>query len=140
MQWQLLCSSFFILAIVAAPEPVSSGDFHAVIVSASAQWHNYRHHANALAVAQALQRPGNEPRLQLLLADQALSANPRNAAPGQLYANPQLRLQLQQPVAGELRGDSCGVQNLQRGRWSNVKFYLFSSMAHYGFWRGPSSH
>jgi hypothetical protein len=64
---------------------------HAVIVSTSAEWLNYRHAGDALAMARLVLDLGlPEARLRLLLGDHP-AYDPRNPFPGVVYADARLR-------------------------------------------------
>lgn len=61
---------------------------NALVVATSKGWDNYRHQADALAVADVLRRAGlGEGELVLVVADD-LAADPRNAAPGTVRFSP----------------------------------------------------
>ena len=62
--------------------PSPFGDTHALIVSSSQYFHNYRHVANALLMADGVSAPE---RTVLMLAG-ATPCDPRNAAAGSIYA------------------------------------------------------
>jgi len=57
-------------------------DQYAVLVQGSSGWSNYRHQADVLSVYQQLKRGGYDDDHIILIIDQALAADARNADPG----------------------------------------------------------
>ena len=60
-------------------------DHWAVVVSPSTTWNNYRHQADAFAMYQSLKHHGYDDDHIILIVEDNLSDDPRNAFPGQIF-------------------------------------------------------
>lgn len=70
-----------------SPPPPPPPNIHAVIVSSSRYWFNYRHAMNALGVYQILKQNGiPDSQIVLMIADE-YATNPRNPFKNGMYAN-----------------------------------------------------
>ncbi|MES1916695.1 MAG: hypothetical protein MHM6MM_008492 [Cercozoa sp. M6MM] len=87
----------------------------AVLVCTSRYWFNYRHVANTLAVYHILREQGvPDSQIILMLADD-MPCNPRNDAPGAVFASPDRLTNLyHRDVEVDYRGDEVTVENVLR--------------------------
>ena len=91
-------------------------DNHAVILSSSRYWFNYRHTINALSIYNLLKENGySDDNIVLMLADEYAS-NPRNPFPDRLLARGKQGPSLYDGQSTEIdyRGSDVTVQNLVR--------------------------
>jgi phosphatidylinositol glycan class K len=86
-------------------------NLHAVILSTSQFWFNYRHSTNALLIYHQLRRSGlPDANIVLMLADD-YACDPRNAARGQIYGNYNHADELNRGVHVDYRGADVTPDN-----------------------------
>eukprot|EP00588_Corethron_pennatum_P023707 CAMPEP_0194315042 /NCGR_PEP_ID=MMETSP0171-20130528/11849_1 /TAXON_ID=218684 /ORGANISM="Corethron pennatum, Strain L29A3" /LENGTH=293 /DNA_ID=CAMNT_0039070691 /DNA_START=105 /DNA_END=982 /DNA_ORIENTATION=+ len=90
---------------------------HAVVVSTSKYWFNYRHAANALEIYRTLRRLGlGDSQIVLMLADN-IPCDARNAFPGQIFTTEDRRRDLfsgSYPAEVDYAGDDVTRENFVR--------------------------
>eukprot|EP01050_Picozoa_sp_SAG11_P008784 SAG11_NODE_790_length_7155_cov_217.330641_2_plen_349_part_00 len=111
------------LALLLCLRPAYGGNVHAVIVSTSRYWFNYRHSANALGIYSRLREGGvPDSNIVLMLADDH-ACDPRNVHRGQLYNDQSQSMDLYKNVHVDYRGNDVSVGNFLKvlsGRHSST--------------------
>lgn len=97
------------------PIPSNHTSNHAVIVSSSRFWFNYRHVVNALAIYDLVKKNGiPDDNIVLMLADD-IPSNPRNPLKNQMYYDASHTYNLMDNSARiDYRGDDVTVDNLRK--------------------------
>mmetsp|Transcript_16620 Transcript_16620/g.27547 ORF Transcript_16620/g.27547 Transcript_16620/m.27547 type:complete len:341 (-) Transcript_16620:94-1116(-) len=119
--WAALLSSFPSITIAARAsslKPSNHTSNHAVIVSSSRFWFNYRHAINALAIYDLIRSQGDgipDENIVLMLADDMIT-NPRNPLKNEMHYDTAKHTSLVDTATMQIdyRGDDVTVDNLRR--------------------------
>jgi len=133
MLWLLVIVPSVVAAgSASAAQPARHKSNHAVIVSASRYWFNYRHEINALSIYNILKENGfTDDNIVLMLADE-FAINPRNPFKNRMHPDAPSRSQslYKEDIVIDYRGEDVTVNNFVRaltGRGSGERGSVLQS-------------